>query len=405
MNKTDDLSTSTSSEEENNNNEDNNDRSDHRRHNGFLTGAVSHVVNPVIDCVDMDGVARRIDVAELSRRIDVADISRRIDIHHILQRVDWTNDVVDRIDWNDILLERIDLDRLVDRIDVERVVQRSKLHTIVAQSTNSIVSNMLDILRAQVIRFDLVVQDVFRPCRCSRQRRWSLPPKPSECSVQRRHEGGRCCCGGSCGNAELRTPKSPRRGADLAVAARGRFAGIVSRTMAYLIDFTFVFALFVLWLFILSESVQVIQDNESIDYQKSSAVGLLSYFVLFFVYESLMVAATNRTIGKAVLGLLIVNGQGKTQRCQLGLYRSLLKSVPFFVVPGCFLSLFRIDRRSVIDVTVCSTVIYAWDAEGFRAREQLLDEAEQLDDVHSDSDDSDDDEEIGMVQKDKDANT
>ena len=251
---------------------------------------------------------------------------------------------------------------------------------------------MLDIMRAQVIRFDMVVQDVFRPCRCSHQRRWSLPPKPSECSAQR-HQG--CWC-------NIPTPKSPRRATDLAVAARGRCAGIVSRTFAYLIDFAFVFALFVLWLLILSESVQVIQNNESIDYRKSSLAGLLSYFGLFFVYESLMVAAANRTLGKAALGLLIVNRHGKTQRCQLGLYRSLLKSIPFITVPGSFLGLFRVDRRSVIDVLVCSTVIYAWDAEGFRDREKLMDEGEQLEDIHSEEEEEeeeDEDEEIGMIHK------
>ena len=115
--------------------EDEDEDSDNGRHGNFITGSVSRVINPLIDCVDIDGVARRIDVAELSRRIDVADISRRIDINHILRRIDWTNDVVDRIDWNDILLQRIDLDRLIDRIDVERVVRRSKLHSIVAQSS------------------------------------------------------------------------------------------------------------------------------------------------------------------------------------------------------------------------------------------------------------------------------
>ena len=250
---------------------------------------------------------------------------------------------------------------------------------------------MLDILRAQVIGFDLVVHDLFRWCRWPRQRRWALPPKPSEC-YQRSNSNNK-------GRQQhIRTPKSPRRATDLAVAARGRCAGIVSRTLAYLIDFAIVFAVFVLWLLILSETVQVIQDNESINYNKSSLVGFSSFFVLFFIYESLLVAAANRTIGKAALGLLIVNRHGRAQRCHFGLYRSMLKSIPGCIL-GTLIALFRMDRRSGIDLLVCSNVIYAWDAEGFRVREKLMDEGEQLNDIHSDNDDSSsEDEEQGVME-------
>ena len=120
---------------------------------GRFTDAVSRlIVNPVIDLVDVEAVSRRIDVEELSRRIDVS---------HMIQCIGMMKDVVDRIDWNAVL----------ERVDVERVVQRANLHAMVARSTNSILANMLDTLRAQVIRFDLVLHDLFRPCRRATKQR------------------------------------------------------------------------------------------------------------------------------------------------------------------------------------------------------------------------------------------
>lgn len=155
-----------------------------------------------------------------------------------------------------------------------------------------------------------------------------------------------------------------------------------------MIDFGIVFAIFVLWLLILSAMVQEIQNDQSVNFSKSSVGGLLSYFVLFFVYESLLVAASNRTIGKAIMGLLIVNHHGRMQKCRGGFLRSILKSLPFVVV-GSLVSLFRIDRRGLIDLLASSTVIYAWDAEGYRIREQFLDEGEKLEDVYDDDDEDD----------------
>jgi len=239
-------------------------------------------------------------------------------------------------------------------------------------AANSILANLLDVIRAQVIRLDLVVHDIFRLCRWPRQKRWALPPKPSDNENEPTDQRGK----------KGRGIKSPRRAADLAVAARGRCAGIVSRTVAYMIDFSIVFAVFVLWLLVLSEITQVLRGNEQFGYGKSSTVGLASFFVLYFIYESLLVAAASRSIGKAVMGLLIVHRTGKPLRGHLGLYRSFLKTVPGIII-GTLLGLFRTDRRSMLDLAVCSTVIYGWDAEGFREREKFMDDGEKLEDVHT----------------------
>jgi len=238
-------------------------------------------------------------------------------------------------------------------------------------TANSILANLLDVLRAQVIRLDLVVHEIFRLCRWPRQRRWALPARPSDDendTTDKRSKKGRGI-------------KSPRRATDLAVAARGRCAGIVSRTVAYMIDFAIVFAFFVLWLLVLSAIVRVARGDEQFDaYGKSSTVG---FAVLYFFYESLLVAAASRSIGKAAMGLLIVHRTGKPLRAHLGLYRSFLKTLPG-VIFGTLLGFFRTDRRSVLDLAVCSTVIYGWDAEGFREREKFMDMGEQLEDVHAD---------------------
>lgn len=387
-------------------NEEGEDPTRIRQRKNIVTQTVSHVVNPVIDCVDLNAALDRVDFNSILERIEWDRHLQRVDPNLVLQRVRFMEAVVDRIDWNEILLERVDLNRLLEAIDVERVVYRSNVQAIVAQSSkqrtseliffflfsiesilmsqrnsyfidprtaNSILANLLDVLRAQVIRLDTVVHEIFRLCRWPRQRRWALPPKPSDDendTTDKRSKKGRGV-------------KSPRRAADLAVAARGRCAGVVSRTVAYMIDFAIVFAVFVLWLLVLSQIVQLVGGNEQFGYGKSSAVGLASFFVLHFFYESLLVAAASRSIGKAVMGLLIVHRTGKPLRGHLGLYRSFLKTLPGIIF-GTLLGLFRTDRRSMLDLAVCSTVIYGWDAEGFREREKYMDEGEQLEDVHAD---------------------
>ena len=168
-----------------------------------------------------------------------------------------------------------------------------------------------------------------------------------------------------------------------------------------MIDVAIVFAIFALWLFLLARSVQTIRNDESIDYAKSSLLGFCSYYFLFFCYESLLVAAANRTIGKAAMGLLIVNQRGRTQKCRAGLLRSVFKSIPFAVVTT-LLGLARYDRRGAIDCAVGSTVIYAWDAQDFRVRQEWMDQGERLEDVHDEQDsDEDDGDNYNDVNEDK----
>ena len=226
----------------------------------------------------------------------------------------------------------------------------------------------MDILRAQFIRFDVGVQSVFR-CVKLKNRKWFLPPKPG------RHDENLKTC--------------PRRAGDLAMQAKGRCAGLVSRTAAFGLDFCFLTCVYLVWLFVLSEILQVIFSNQAYQVGKYGRVGLVSFFFFCFVYESVLTASAGRTFGKMILGLLVVNKDGKPITGGQALSRSVLKSVPPLVLTSLF-GLFRLDRRGLLDLSSGTAVVYVWDAEGFRAREDKMEEGERLQDI-SDYDDTIDD--------------
>jgi len=106
-----------------------------RQRKNIVTQTVSHVVNPVIDCVDLNAALDRVDFNAVLERIEWDRLFQRVDPNIILQRVRLMEAVVDRIDWDEFLLERVDLNRLLDKIDIEKVVHRSNVQAIVAQSS------------------------------------------------------------------------------------------------------------------------------------------------------------------------------------------------------------------------------------------------------------------------------
>jgi len=228
-------------------------------------------------------------------------------------------------------------------------------------------TSVMDVVRAQFIRFDLAAQAVFRYVRRPREKRWVLPPRPGDDNDDK-HE------------------KCPRRAGDLAIATKGRCAGVFSRGAAYLIDVGIIMGFFLLWMLVLTQIMQLITSNNSKNLERFGVIGLVSLFVMFYCYEGILTATAGRTFGKMILGLLIVSYDGKPLPGSVALLRSFIKTVPFAVFTT-FFGLLRRDRRGLIDLVCCSAVIYAWDAEGFRAREEHMHEGERLADIDTDEDD------------------
>jgi hypothetical protein len=92
------------------------------------------VVSIVMDAIDMDALLERIDVDAIVARVDVDGLIDRVDVEKII--------------------ERVDVKRIVERVDIDAVMEQTELGSIIARSTTSVASEVLDLVRAQGVGLD-----------------------------------------------------------------------------------------------------------------------------------------------------------------------------------------------------------------------------------------------------------
>jgi hypothetical protein len=61
--------------------------------------------------------------------------------------------IIDRVDV-DKIIDRVDVDKIIDRVDVDSLMEQTELGSIIARSTTSVASDVLDVVRAQGVGLD-----------------------------------------------------------------------------------------------------------------------------------------------------------------------------------------------------------------------------------------------------------
>ena len=89
----------------------------------------------------------------------------------------------------------------------------------------------------------------------------------------------------------------------------GHYAGVFTRLGAFIIDWFFMLAVYGLMLGV-TQFLAVTFFNSEVDYTEGSLVWLLGFLAFAFVYLAGSMTITGRTIGKALLGLKVVNRDG-----------------------------------------------------------------------------------------------
>ena len=301
-------------------------------------------LNRAIEGVDVNQLLDRIDPDQLLDRIDADGLLDRIDPDRLLDRVD-PDRLLDRVD-PDRLLDRVDPDRLLERVDVNQLVARTELGEIIARSTTGVFSELLDVARTQVIITDQVAQGV--PARMLGRPARQLPLHP----------------GGSeepAGSADL----SPT---DRAVQMQGRFAGSVSRFLPFLADQFVIGVFFAIGALLVQSAIRVVFQT-SFDIEDSGAVMVIAFVLWAFLYTAGSLAATGRTIGKAILGLMAVRSDGSKLDARHAALRTLMFPLSFVLFGiGFLIGLVRRDRRELHDLIADTAIVYAWDADTARLR-------------------------------------
>ena len=101
------------------------------------------IVPLVIDAIDIDAVLDRVDVNKIIERVDVDKVISRVDIEKVVERVDIEK-----------LIQRVDINAIVNEIDIDALVEQTELGSIIARSTTGILTEVLDVIRAQGVGLD-----------------------------------------------------------------------------------------------------------------------------------------------------------------------------------------------------------------------------------------------------------
>ncbi len=101
------------------------------------------IVPLIVDAIDIDTLLDKVDVEKLIERVDVEKVVERVDVQKIIDRVD-VQQVIDRVDINAI----------VDKIDIDALVEQTELGSIIARSTTGVLTEVLDVVRAQGVGVD-----------------------------------------------------------------------------------------------------------------------------------------------------------------------------------------------------------------------------------------------------------
>jgi hypothetical protein len=101
------------------------------------------VVPMIIDAIDINSIIEKVDINQLVQRVDVNEIVGEVDIEAIIDRVDIQK-----------IIDRVDINKIIDGIDIDALVEQTELGSIIARSTTGIVTEILDVIRAQGVGLD-----------------------------------------------------------------------------------------------------------------------------------------------------------------------------------------------------------------------------------------------------------
>jgi uncharacterized RDD family membrane protein YckC len=298
----------------------------------------------LLDRVDPDSLLDRVDPDRLLDRVDPDALLDRVDPNRLLDRVD-PDRLLDRVD-PDRLMDRVDANRLLERVDVNQLVARTELGEIIARSTTGVFTQLLDVARTQIIITDQVAQGV--PARVLRGARRELPPMP--------------------GGVPEQLDPAKLSPTERAVKVQGRFAGSVSRFLAFLIDQFAIGVVFAVGALLVQAAVRVV-FRSSFNVDSAGAPVVIAFMLWSFLYTAGSLAATGSTIGKAILGLMVVRSDGTKLNARRAALRTLMFPLSFVVFGlGFLMGLVRRDRRELHDLIADTGVVYEWDADTAQLR-------------------------------------
>ena len=92
-------------------------------------------VDRIARLLDVDAVAARLDVGRVVERVDIDAIASGLDLNTLVEKVD-IGRVIDRVDLDEIV-SRVDIGRVIDRVDLDEIVSSTRVSTVDRVMTGS----------------------------------------------------------------------------------------------------------------------------------------------------------------------------------------------------------------------------------------------------------------------------
>ena len=149
-----------------------------------------------------------------------------------------------------------------------------------------------------------------------------------------------------------------------ALSYQGHYAGPVSRLASFVIDLVVSAGAFCVALAAISYGTQVITGN-LVSWNRSSGVVAGIFAAWELAYFGCSWAASGRTAGMAVFGILVVRTDGSALQPRRAAVRALAFPFSFlFCCLGFLGILVQREHRALHDLAAGSAVIYAWGTPG-----------------------------------------
>lgn len=160
------------------------------------------------------------------------------------------------------------------------------------------------------------------------------------------------------------TPREARR----AMEHQGRYAGSVTRLLAYLADITIISILFGAALALATAAIEV-ATPWSVNFSKENVGVLVVYFLWAGLYFGNSWVLRAKSPGMTLLGLRIVRSDGSELDARHALIRLVAFPLGFLTLGLGFLGIiFGKTHQAIYDRLADTAVVYGWDAEAAKLR-------------------------------------
>jgi hypothetical protein len=101
------------------------------------------IVPLILDAIDLNAILDKVDVERIIERVDIEKVIDQVDMQKVIDRID-----VQKV------IESVDLNAVIQEIDIEALVEHTELGAIIARSTTGVLTEVLDVIRAQGVGLD-----------------------------------------------------------------------------------------------------------------------------------------------------------------------------------------------------------------------------------------------------------